>query len=304
MRNKFYLLLILLCLASPLKAQEWSNDHWGIQVAITADIGTHINQIGLKVQGYYTYEFVQLNLGNHIRFNTTHFGGRKDYVTQRINTGMALMAGERNSSPQLILDGLNHQSKYDYAIVYNYLWYFDNIGTSQRSGGFGFHINQVSLYFENDFFAGSGRDRFRTSHGSISYHDDLYNISVNTQLWTGDTRGTRLLNTPDSMYVIGYKDLSATHFGKSSNGILSIGFDYQLFYGNTISAVAGVDSERVRHGLQNRFMHNKKFIPLRWRKPNVNYPMLNSEGFPVHYKEEAAPAKPFFQFGLNRSFTY
>lgn len=304
MKLKFYYIFIIVLFSSSLKAQKWTEEHWGVQVGIMADIGTHINQIGLKIQGYYTYEFVQINLGNQIRFNSLHLGGRKDYVTQRINTGIALLGGKKNSSPHLIFDGLNHQTQHDYAIAYNYLWYFDNIGTSQRSGGFGFHIQQISLYFENDLFAGSGRDRFRTSHASISYHDDLYNISLNTQLWTGETWGTKLQNTPDSIYTLGFKDLSSTHYGKTSNGILSIGFDYQIIYGNHFSAVAGIDSEHIRHGLQNRFMHNKKFVPLHWRKPNVNYPMLNSEGYPVHHKEEAAPIKPFLQFGLNRGFTY
>jgi hypothetical protein len=304
MRLKLYHILIITLLSSHLTAQKWSGEYWGLQVGISADIGTHINQIGLKVQGYYTSEFIQFNLGNQIRFNSSNLGGRKNYVTQRINTGIALFGGEKNSRPQLILDGLNHQSQHDYAIAYNYLWYTDNAGTSQRSGGFGLHIKQISFYVENDLFSGTGGDRFRTSHASVSYHDDLYNFSLNTQLWTGDTRGTRLLNTVDSMYIIGYKDLSTTQYGRSSNGILSVGFDYQIIYGNHFSAVAGIDSERVRHGLQNRFMHNKKFIPMRWRKPNVNYPMLNSDGYPVHYKEEAAPPKLFLQFGLNRSFTY
>ncbi|PWH81590.1 polymorphic toxin type 23 domain-containing protein [Brumimicrobium oceani] len=304
MKLKHHCILLMAFISLHGIAQKWVGENWGVQVGITADVGTHINKVGLKFQGYYSYEFVQINLGNQIRFNSTNLGGRKDYVTQRISTGIALLTGAKNSTPQLILDGLNHQSKHDYAIAYNYLWYFDNIGTSQRSGGFGIHLQQISLYIENDFFAGSGRDRYRTNHASISYHDGLYNVSLNTQLWTGDTRGTRLMNTADSMYVVGYKDLSETHYGRFSHGILSLGFDYQLFYGNQFSALAGVDSERIRHGLQNQFMHNKKFIPLRWREPNVNYPMLNAEGFPVHFKEEAAPARLFLQFGLNRSFSY
>lgn len=304
MRLRRYSILVLIFFCSHLTAQKWSDEHWGAQLGITADLGTHINLIGIKIQGYCNYEFIQFNLGNQIRFNKTHFGGRKNYITQRVNTGIALLAGKRNSNPQLIFDGLNHQSEHDYAIAYNYLWYFDNVGTYQRSGGFGFHIQQISLYIENDFFSGTGGDRFRTSHASVSYHDDLYNFSLNTQLWTGDTRGTRLLNTVDSMYTIGYKDLSTTHYGKSSHGIISFSFDYQIIYGNHFSAVAGIDSESIRHGLQNKFMHDKKFIPKCWRKPNVNYPMLNSEGYPVHFKQEAASAKMFLQFGFNRSFTY
>ncbi|HZH87283.1 MAG TPA: polymorphic toxin type 23 domain-containing protein [Brumimicrobium sp.] len=304
MRSLLLNITFILSLGLSLNAQKWEYNNWGIQIGISADLGTHIQQIGLKIQGYYTYEFVQVNIGNHIRFNSNNLGNRENFVTQRINTGLVLMAGRENATPQLILDGLNHQSRNEFAIAYNYLWYFDNIGTSQRSGGWGIHIQQFSVFIENDLFAGSGRDRFRTSHASVTYHDDLYNISLNTQLWTGETWGTKLQNTADSMYQKGFKDLSATHYGKTSHGILSVGIDYQIFYGNHLSAVMGIDSERVRHGLQNKFMHDKNFIPVKWRTPNVNYPMLSMEGFPVHNKEEAAPTKLFLQFGLNRSFSY
>lgn len=304
MKTLLFHIAFILCLGLPLNAQKWIRDDWGVQVGISANLGTHINHIGLKVQGYYAYEFVQVNIGNHIRFNTTHLGNRKDFITQRINTGLALMGGRKNTTPQLILDGLNHQSKNEFAIAYNYLWYFDNRGTSQRSGGWGIHVQQFSLLIENDLFAGSGRDRFRTSYVSISYHEDLYTINLNTQLWTGETWGTKLQNTPDSMYQVGFKDLSKTHYGKTSHGIISVGIDYQIMYGNYLSAIVGIDSERFRHSLQNRFMHDKKFIPRRWRTPNVNYPMLNAEGFPVHDKQDTAPTKLFLQFGLNRSFSY
>lgn len=304
MFNKGFYIACLLLFGSTVYGQKWTRNHWGLQIGITADIGTHINQFGLKVQGYYFYDFFQFNVGNHLRLNSTNLGSRKQYLSQRINTGIALMGGKRNSNPILILDGLNHQSDHDYAIAYNYLWYFDNIGTSQQSGGFGFHLQQFMITIENDVFAASGRDRYRTSFASISYHDGLYNLSLNTQLWTGNTLGTKRLNTSDSLYQVGYKDLTETHFGRYSNGILSLSIDNQLPFGNHISTAVGIDSERIRHGLQNKFMHDKKFIPEKWRKANVNYPMLNVDGEPVHTKEEAAPARLFIQFGMNRPSTY
>ena len=285
-------------------AQKWTGKHWGIQTGISIELGTTVNYVGLKIQGYYTNEFVQLNIGNHIRFNSSHLGNRKNFVTQRINTGIALLAGKRNARPQLIFDGLNHQTQYEYGLAYNYLWYFDNIGSSQRSGGFGLHYKQLSFLIENDIFAGSGRDRFRTSYASFHYHDDLYNLSLNTTLWTGETWGTRFMNTPDSTYQKGYKDLRETLYGKTSHGIISVGLDYQIFYGNHVSALAGIDSEQMRNIIQNKFMHDKKFIPKRWRKPNVNYPMLNLDGLPIHTNQEAKPSHLFLEFGLNRCLTY
>ena len=297
-------IFFILCFVFTSNAQRWSWSNWGLQVGISANFGTHVNQMGLKIQGYYTYKFFQVNAGNHIRFNTTNLGRRENFVTQRINTGIVFMGGKRNINPQLILDGLNHQSKYQYAIAYNYLWYFDNIGTSQNSGGFGFHVQQFSLLIENDIFAGTGHDRFRTSYLGIMYHNDLYNISLNTKLWTGETRGTLLQNTTDSLYMKGFKDLRDTPFGRTSHGIISVGFDYQIIYGNVVSAMAGIDSERIRNALQNDFMHNQVFFPKGWRRYNTIYPMLDAIGLPVHNKKDIAPAKPLIQLGINRSLTY
>lgn len=293
-----------MCFGLPLHAQKWRKKHWGIQIGVSANFGTHINQMGLKIQGYYTYKFVQINAGNQIRFNTLNLGKRKNYIAQRINTGVVFLGGKRNISPQLIFDGLNHQSEYQYGLAYNYLWYFDNIGTSQVSGGFGLHIQQFSLLIENDLFAGTGRDRFRTSYVGIMYHNDLYNISLNSNLWTGETQGTLLKNTPDSLYLKGYKDLRNTAFGRTSHGILNIGLDYQIMYGNIVSVMVGIDAEKIRNGLQNNFMHNQVFFPKSWRKPNTIYPMLDSEGLPVHNKKNIAPTKPYIQVGINRSLSY
>jgi hypothetical protein len=285
-------------------SQLIQEDHWGLQVGLTANFGTHINQFGIKVQGYYTQEFVQINAGNHFLINASNLANRQDYIENRINVGAVLLAGKRNSVPTFIFDGLNHQTQYSYGFGYNYLWYLDNTDTYQVSGGFGFHIKQFSLLIENDIFSGNGRDRFRTSFTQLNYHNEMINFKFNTQLWTGETWGTELKNLEDKPYQVGYKDLRSTLYGKNSHGILSIGVDYYLFYGNSLSASIGIDSERIRHGLQNRFMHDKPFIPKRWRKPNVNYPMLDKFGLPIHNKEQARKTNFFFQFGLNQPTTY
>lgn len=302
----FFLLFFLFC--SPTYGQRWGNSmgdsHWGVQVGMSVNIGTHITQVGLKIQGYYRYKFVQINAGDQLRFNGYDLSGASDYISQRINTGIVLLAGKRNTSPQLILSGLNHQSRYSYGVAYNYLWYLDKIGTTQKSGGFALHIKQISLVTENDFFAGKGRDRFRTSYAGIFYHEGLFNIGLNTLLWTGETAHVSLQN-PHNQYEIGYVDLSKNPFGRISHGIVSISFDYQIFYGNSISLSAGIDDEHIRDILQNKFIHDKQFVPKKIRRPNPNYPMLDKNGFPVIGKgKKVAPAKLFLQLALNRGLTY
>lgn len=280
------------------------NNNWGLQVSLTANFGTHINQFGVKVQGYYTEEFIQINAGNQFLINASNLANRQDFIENRINIGAVLLAGKRSSTPTFIFDGLNHQTQFDYGLGYNYLWYLDNSDSYQVSGGFGFHIKQFSLLIENDIFSGNGRDRFRTSFTQLNYHNEMINIKLNTQLWTGETWGTELKKRDEKPYPVGYKDLRNTLYGRNSHGILSLGIDYYLFYGNSLSAAIGIDSEVVRNGLQNRFMHDKPFIPKRWRKPNVTYPMLDKFGLPIHNNADARKNVLYFQFGLNQPTTY
>lgn len=302
---KFVLIvLFLIFFINPSFSQKWSDKHWGLQVGISANLGSHTTRFGLKIQGYYTNEFFQINAGNHIRFNAQGLGGRKDYVTQRLNAGIVLMGGKRTIHPHLILDGLNHQTNYEYALAYNYLWYLDNAESSQRAGGFGLHVQQFSLYIENDILAGRGKDRFRTGFAGIGYHNENFNLMFNTLLWTGETGGVVRTKNNDPRYPGGYKDISTLPYGKTSHGIISLSLDYSIFFGNVISASVGMDSERVRNGLQNKFMHNKVFLPKAWRKENPHYPMLNKEGTPAKSVNDIRPPLFYFQAGLNRSLSY
>jgi hypothetical protein len=280
------------------------NKNWGLQVGISANFGTHINQFGVKIQGYFTEEFIQVNAGNQILINASNLANRQNYIENRINVGAVLLAGKRNSIPSFILDGLNHQTNYEYGLGYNYLWYVDNADSYQVSGGFGFHIKQFSLLIENDLFSGNGRDRFRTSFTQLNYHNEMLNIKLNTQLWTGETWGTELKNIEEKPYPKGYKDLRNTLYGRESHGIVAVGIDYYLYFGNSLSAIIGIDSEAFRNSLQNKFMHDKPFVPKKWRNPNVNYPMLDQFGLPIHDKKEAKKSSLFFQFGFNQPTTY
>lgn len=304
MQKIFSLFSLYFLFSTVVFSQRWDNEQWGLQVGISANLGTHINRVGLKIQGYYTYKFIQINAGNHLRFNAENLGNRKNYITQRINTGIVLLAGKRTAQPHLILDGVNHQTQYEYALGYNYLWYFDNVGTTQQAGGFGLHLQQFSVYIENDILAGQGKDRFRTSFAAAGYHNEYFNLMLNTLLWTGETGGVVRVNESSERYPGGYKDIRSLPYGKTSHGIVSLSFDYSIFFGNVISTNVGMDSEKIRDGLQNKFMHNKVFVPKSLRTPNPHYPMLNRKGLPAETKSDIRPTLFFFQIGLNRNLSY
>ena len=61
------------------------------------------------------------------------------------------------------------------SVGYAYIFYKDNVQTSQNSGAISFHYKQFGITHENDFFAGKGRDRYRTAKMRLSFQDSLLN---------------------------------------------------------------------------------------------------------------------------------
>ena len=294
------LTLILLVAYNIILAQEWRTENIGLQIGLSSSIGSHKSQVGVKIQGFYMHDFVQVNGGVFYHFNGLHLGNRKQFHAVRANLGAVLMAGKKDAIPHFIYDGLIHQSNRRYALAYNYLWYLDNAGTSQLSGGLGFHFRQLALFVENDFFAGQGKDRFRTNDAKITYHTERLNFRFQTKLWTGETEGAKIIDGNPRI-----KDLSDNYLGKTSHGIISLGLDYYLFAGNVLNVDTGVDHEQVRDMLQNKFMHNKKFIPKKWRTPNAHYPMLDRFGYPMFSSsQQLRPLFFYFQTGINGSLFY
>lgn len=221
-------ILIVCVFPLTLVAQRWDRENWGLQLGVTTNFGTHKNTIGLKIQAYGNYEFIQLNSGFTIYHNALNLGNRKGYSTIRINTGVAFMGGKRNAVPHITLSGLNTQTRHQYAVAYNYLWYFDNIGTSQRSGGMAAHFNNYSAYIENDFFSGQGHDQFRTSSIAFMYHTEMWEVYIENTLWTGETQHAERKTNKISGDTIHYKDLSKNLMGKTSHGIVSAGFNHLI----------------------------------------------------------------------------
>ena len=301
---KFLLLLInIFVFQSAVLAQVFSKESIGLQIGIATQFGTHINQIGFKIQGYYHQNIIQLNFGSQLNFSFEDIGDRTNFLQSRNNIGIVILGGRQNGIPNIILEGLNHQTLFQNAIGYNYVFYLDRKGCSQNSGGMAIHLSQFSFLIENDFFAGQGKDRFRTSFTKIAYHTEFWNLSLNTILFTGETGG--VLKTNDHLYPATYKNLSESPYGRKSHGIVEFQFDYLLLYGNVGNFILGLDHEKIRNALQNKLMHDKKFVPKKIRRTNPHYPMLNTNGVP--YFMDSQPIKPIalkVQTGLNISQTY
>jgi hypothetical protein len=299
-----FLLLFFWSNHSKISAQTISIENWGIKIGVVAQFGTHINQIGLRSNAYFKYGFGQINLDNTSTFSISHLAGRKAMFENRLAIGGLILGGKRTQNPDFVWGSLNHQTAYQNAIGYNYLWYKDNAKTSQKSGGWALQFSDFQLFFENDIFAGFGQDKFRTGHLRIAYRYEDKIFGAGLQLWTGETRGSRWEKTQLENCPNGYRLLEDLPYGRTSHGILFLEAKQSLAHGNHASARLGFDSEQVRHLFQNRLSHDLIWLPNAIERHTPHYPRLDDDGCPVFYKNDMRKTLFFGQLGINNIWSY
>lgn len=297
------LIAILLC-SSVSFGQNYFLDHFGGQIGAVIQFGTHKSAVGLTLNAYYQDYFYQINAGQHILFNVSDLGGRKNFFESRTSVGALLMAGRRDKNIDPFIQPLNHQSSYRHAIGYSYIWYYDKASTSQRSGAWSLHFSNFSLYHENDVFGGQGKDRFRTGDFRISYLHENLRFSTGIRIWTGETSRTTWVKTSTDVCPNGYKILEDNTYGNTSHGIIYAGVQGMLGLGQYGTVFTGIDSELARHTFQNKLMHDLPFMPKNFERTTPHYPMIDENGCAVFDKTYRKRDKWFFQVGLNNNWSY
>lgn len=278
----------------------------GFQIGSTLVFGSKVNAIGLNINAYYTDFFYQLNLSNNTKIAFTSYGNRKQYIENRFAGGLILLAGKKTQTEDFQLDALIQNTKYDYALGFNYILYNDNIGTSQLSGAWSITLKKTAILFENDVFGGQARDRFRSGIMQVNYrYRDNLKLFVNLYIWTGETKGSTWIKTPQPSCPNGYRSLEKLPFGKTSHGILSFGGHFttnymqQSYAGEFLTLKGGLDSEQIRHFVQNRISHDLIFMPQFYKRNTPHYPRLNEEGKPIFNRKDRRKDRFYFQASLN-----
>ncbi len=282
-----------------IRAQFHSDPKVGFQVGAVLNFGTHVNAIGLTGSVYYTDFFYQWNVSSQLKYNFTSYGKRKMFWENRNAFGLVLLGGKKDLTPDFQFDGLNHQTTFSNGIAFNYLWYFDQAGTSQRSGGWGLHVNYFSLTFENDVFAGQARDKFRTGTLQANYRYRDWKFFTHLYLWTGETRNSFWNRTPMPKCPSGVRCLDSLPYGKTSHGILAFGASRNLIYNQVATLKIGFDSEQVRHHVQNRFAHDLILFPKKMKRNTPHYPRLDENGMPTFERDQVRKARLYLQGGVN-----
>jgi hypothetical protein len=271
--------------------------HFGGQVSVILELGTHQRTFGFELNGFAQYQFIQINTTSKFQFYNLGLGSRKNFIENRTAFGLVGYFGPENQPLDWQLNFWSKYARNDYALSYASIWYFDNRKTSQRSGAFGLQIKKMSFYHENDAFAGIATDRFRTGGVLIQWNDSLLKIATGLQIWTGETTGVPK-QYKSEIYPKAFKDISSLPYGKTSHGILYSHLQYKYIANQTLTCKIGIDSEEVRHVFQNKLFHDLPFLPKKYQNQTPHYPRLNLEGFPVFNKSEARKNKIFFYIGM------
>lgn len=300
---RFIALISSFLFFTAVHGQSYWRTHTGASLGIVFNVGTHVNSIGLNAKAFYTDYFFQANIGTTFYLHERSYGQRAHFWESRNYFGLMLLAGKKERTIDFQLDGLNHQTQFNYAVGFNYLIYKDNAGTSQLSGGFGLHIKNFSLYHENDVFGGQANDRFRTGHLYASYQYNEFKFGTGINIWTGETRDSRWEKIHLDKCPNGFRILEDLPYGKTSHGIFYGTIAYQLPYTQTTSLRIGIDSEQIRHGFQNRFAHDLIFLPKRMKRTTPHYPRLDEHGCPVFYRENVRKNQLFLEWSANENWS-
>jgi hypothetical protein len=261
-------------------AQQYQHGKVGINVGVVLGLGTHVNRFGFTINPYYQHNSLQINPSLRLYFNTKNLGPDLTSAEGVLSLGIVYGYGKKDTVMNDFYSSISNQTTKKNSVGYAYNYYFNNIGTNQSTGTISIQVNQYSLIAENDLFSGTPRlDRFRTGAFLLQYQKDKYQMGINATLFTGQM-GERVT---DESYPFGhlYENTVGGKYTSYSHGLLSAQVKYAGDFAQTYQANVGVDSERVRHSIQNRFAHDI----LVGHGLNAHVPMLDDKGEQYLFKE-------------------
>lgn len=278
-------------------AQQYQENNLGINVGIVAAFGSQFDRFGFTVNSYYARSHFQVNTGLRCYFNFKNIGPNKQYIEAVTSLGIVYAYGNKNEYYSLFFNPVSNQTYRKNSIGYAYNIYLNPIGTNQQTGTISIEVNQFNLIAENDIFARTKLDRYRTGAFLLQYKTDSLALGINTTLFTGEM-GKKI---QDENYPFShlYKSNKDGKYTQHSHGLLSVQAQYITDYYQQLQANIGVDAERVRHVVQNRLIHDMIFLPKAWRKKtNAHIPMLDNEEKQYLFKGGQEVKKPRLYYNM------
>lgn len=285
-------------------SQQYQEGNFGVNIGIVLGIGTHIDRFGGSVNAFYKTAHIQINPEFRVYFNAKNLGPKKSYIESVFSLGVVYGYGKKDSVNNDFYSSTSNQTQRKNSVGYAYNFYLNDIETSQRTGTISIQVNSFSFITENDIFAHPKFDRFRTGAFVIQYQKNKYSYSLNATLFTGEMGH----HVTDENYPFNhvYENTIDGKYTEFSHGLLSAQFKYAGNYFQTYQANIGSDSERIRHAIQNRFVHDIATMPKISGHINGHIPMLDNKGEQYLFKEgqKVKPMRFYMNFFSNPATFY
>ncbi|MEZ5045366.1 MAG: polymorphic toxin type 23 domain-containing protein [Chitinophagaceae bacterium] len=291
MRVVRYIVTCFIFLSSnQLGAQQQASFITYPRIGLSCSFGTHVQRVGLHFALINVYRHWQSVLSIQPTWARKSYGKRQARFELQCSEAIQYAFGQKKQSATWIENNMafntNLQNRTNYAYSMGYAWkqYIDNASSSQASAILFLNVQNTFLAMENDLFLFSYLDRYRTGAFTIQ-HTFFWNpypttLSLHFLMFTGNTLSNKAKLVMNENTKSSYIDMSEAPLGQYSHGIVSIGIAQALAYKQSCELHIGIDDERIRNRVQNKWMHDQIFLPKAWRKPNAHIPMLDTNGKP------------------------
>lgn len=302
-RSVFLLLAWLSC-------YNLSSQEINFKIGCSIDFGNEVKRIGLQFDLNGQHIFAQLNLMTGVYYNFSSWGIKSRTPEVKLGVGAHFGIGDQDNMVNPFFGLEDHNLVYDYGIGYVYQYYFDKQGTSQTTGLLIFNHKNVTVMTENDLLGGGKgwRDRYRTGALKINYRYGNFKFGAYVQLYTGDYAScSKIKDNVSYPARYGYRSQDNAIFGGKSFGILSLQSEYVGPYHQSARIDVGLNSEKIRHFVQNKALHDMPFFTDKMVKRELMHiPMLqpNSDIYTFEKGQTIKPASLYYNMSLNPSAFY
>ncbi len=304
LRNTVLFFVVLCCCIQNSFSQQYQEGKVGVNVGIILAIGTHIDRFGVSINSYYHNNHFQINPELRLYFNGKNLGPNQQSVEGVVSLGVVYNYGKKDTITNDFYSSISNQSQRKNSFGYAYNFYFNDIQTSQKTGTVSIQVSDYNFIAENDLFAQPKLDRYRTGGFLFQYQKENIQLGINTTLFTGEM-GQRIT---DESYPFNhvYENTVGGKYTQFSHGLLSAQLKYVGNYYQTYQANVGIDSEKVRHTVQNRFIHDFIVLPKITKNINAHIPMIDAKGEQYLFKEgqKVKPIKFYFNGFSNSGLFY
>ena len=299
-------------------AQIYRNQ--GIKLGLVYEIGQPVHRLGGSLSFHLNYGATQLISGVTYFYAWGNYGPQIQRWEIQTNAQLGLSFGRQYLSFENIamLSPVSNFSRRENVVSYGIKYYFDNIKTEQLCGLISVRHNEYFIAAENDGFAFLPWDQFRTGAFSIGRYitrsDEFtdmqqHRLSFDILLYTGKTQGppTQKITYGNYPSRFGFKKLNDSRYHDASHGILKFSWQSSLLFGQNAFASIGIDNEKFRNSVQNKFIHDLPIVPKSFIKiKNPHVPMRDTTGKDYLYQDGQKIKKGSFiwSVGMNRPLFY